>query len=303
MHVGISLKLSRTVFNIAGYTKLIVIGGFNSTYYLSNVEVIDLENPTNICNMIADYPVEDGGMTVGLIDGLIKSCGGFHDIDDCYDYNPTTNSWITSASLLNERSIPRSSFIDGIWLVSGDRPGSDEVDSTTEMWMGTGFELGPSLPIPMYQQCQLTINSTHVFFADTQTTGKAYLLNWNEEIWTELPSMTVDRFAMSCGLINNPENGIEAVIVEGGVTEIFNFRDEEWKVGPTVEFFNNAGYAQIGDTFVVVGGYNDVSDAIDTIYKFDHINYDWILMSQRLHVPRAVYPGVVAVPDEFVTCS
>ncbi len=242
-------------------------------------------------------------MTVGIIHGLIKSCGGYADRDDCYDYNPETNSWITSASLINTRKHPRSSFIDGIWLVSEDHTASDDVPLTTEMWTGTEFEPGPSLPIEMNYHCQLTINSTHVFFADTFATGKAFLLDWYEQTWTELPPMTVDRYLMSCGLINNPENGIEAVIVEDGVTEIFNFREEAWRTGPTVESFNQAGYAQVGDTFVVVGGRNDAGDTIDTIYKFDHINYDWILMSQRLQVPRDTYPGVVAVPDEFVTCS
>ncbi len=264
--------------------------------------MIDLENPSNTCN-IADYPVEDASMTVGLIDGLIKSCGSTYDRDDCYDYNPATNSWITSASLMYERNKPRSSLIDGIWLVSGDDFGTIDVTLTTEMWTGTGFEPGPSLPIPMYVPCQLTINSTHVFFVDTYDTGNAYLLDWYEQTWTELPTMTVDRYRMSCGLINNPENGIEAVIVEDGVTEIFNFRDEEWRTGPAVGSFSLAGYAQIGDTFVVVGGEDDKNADLDTIYKFDNINYDWILMSQRLQVPRTLYPGVVAVPDEFVTCS
>ncbi len=43
---------------------------------------------------------------------------------------------------------------------------------------------------------------------DTYITGNAYLLDWYEQIWTELPQMTVDKTWMSCGLINNPENGI-----------------------------------------------------------------------------------------------
>ncbi len=169
-----------------------------------------------------------------------------------------------------------------------------------------GFEPGPLLPKEMYSPCQLTINSTHISFTDTFSTGIVFLFDWYEETWTELPPMTINREYMSCGLISNPENGIEAVIVEDGITEIFNFRDEEWKTGPSVESFDYAGYAQIGDTFVVVGGENDeISNdfALDTIYKFDHINYEWILMSQRLQVPRSFYPGVVAVPDEFVTCS
>ncbi len=268
------------------------------------MEVIDLENPTNTCNLLADYPADENGMTVGLIDGLIKSCAGLHDTDDCYDYNPATNSWINSTSLKNARKMPRSSFIDGIWLISGDDDDEvDDVPQTTEIWTGTGFEPGPLLPIPMYSHCQLTINATHVYFADSRDTGKAYLLDWFEQKWTELPSMTIDRDQMSCGLINNPENGIEVVIVEDGVTEIFNFRENEWKSGPVVEYFDEASSAQIGDTFVVVGGENYAQQANDRIYRFDHINYEWIYLSQRLQVARESNPGVVAVPDDFVTCS
>ncbi len=127
-----SFKLEQTILNIVGYTKLIVIGGYNAElgYLMSSVEVIDLENPSNKCNLIADYPVDDTGMTVGLIDGLIKSCGSMEDKDDCYDYNPATNSWITSTSLINARDFPRSSFIDGIWLVSGDNTGPENVPQT-----------------------------------------------------------------------------------------------------------------------------------------------------------------------------
>ncbi len=298
-----TFSFRRTVLNIADYTKLVVIGGWYDGSYLTSVEVIDLENTSNTCNLINDYPVEDSGMAVGLIDGLIKSCGSTFDTSDCYDYNPATNSWMATPSLTNARDDPRSSFIDGIWLVSGDGTGSSDVPLTTEMWTGTGFEPGPSLPIEMYYPCQLTINSTHVFFVDTYDTRNAFLLDWPKQTWTELPRKRFDNFLMSCGLINNPENGIEAVVVEQGVTEIFNFRDEEWRTGPTVEYFQEAGSAQIGETFVVVGGYSlDEQSPMDKIYKFDHINYEWILMSQRLQVPRSHTPGVIAVPDDFVTC-
>ncbi len=263
--------------------------------------MIDLENPSKTCNSLEDYPVEDCILAVGFIDGTIKSCGSGFDSVNCYDYESATNSWITSPSLNIARDSPRSSFIDGVWLVSGDI----DVDtwSTTDMWTGTGFDLGPQLPIGMFMPCQLTINSTHVFFADMYDTGDAFLLDWYAQTTINLPPMTGDLGFWSCGLINNPENGIEVVIVEDGVTEIFNFRDEAWRTGPTVDSFHLASYAQIGDTFVVFGGELDDDTELDTFYKFDHINYELILMSQRLQVPRSFSPGVVAVPDDFVTCS
>ncbi len=301
-HVLEKINLCRTFFNTAVYTKLIVIGGNYDGSDLNSVEVVDLENPSNTCNLVTDYPLNDRGMTVGIVDGLIKSCGSEYDKEECYDYNPSTSSWITSESLINSRTFPKSSFVDGIWLVSGDEISSNDLPLTTEMWTGPGFESGLSLPIPMYNPCQLTVNSSHVFIADTDSTGSAFLLDWNAQTWSVLPRMTVDRNVMSCGLINNPENGIEVVIFEDGVTEILNLANETWRLGPTAEAIDFASYAQIGDTFVMVGGNID-GDELDSIYKFDHINYDWILMSQRLQVPRNRYPGVVVVPDNFVNCS
>ncbi len=286
-----------STFNfLAGYTKLMVIGGFNDGD-LRSVEVIDLENPSSSCNAISDYPIADKGMAVGLINNIIKSCGSEFDTDSCYDYNPSTNTWSTGIDMLSARQNPRASLIDNVWLVSGD-----SYETTTEFWTGSNFEYGPDLPTLMFLHCQLTINSTHVFFAEDNN-KPAYLLDWTTQSWTELPNMNEDRDWPSCGLINNPENGLEVVIVEDGTTEIFNLNDLTWRSGPSVTEFDEGSYAQIGDTFVVVGGQDYYGDALDTIYKFDHLNYEWILLDQRLQTPRESYPGVVAVPDEFVTCG
>ncbi len=183
------------LFN-TGFSKLIVIGGYNGELVsaLSSVEAIDLENPYTTCNLISDYPIEDSGMAVGIIDGRIKSCGSSYDRNDCYDYNPETNTWSTSESLMRKRDTPRSSFIDGVWLVSGDEFYYDEGDSplSTEMWTSDGFEKGPYLPTKMYSHCQLPINSSHVFFAETYNTGKSYLLDWYSQEWIELPPVTAD---------------------------------------------------------------------------------------------------------------
>ncbi len=266
--------------------------------------MIDLENPSSTCDSIVDYPGNDTGMATGIIDGLIKSCGSYADSNICYDYSPATNSWNTSVSMLNARYYyPRASFIDGVWLLSGDYTGSDNDPYSTEMWTGSGFAHGPTLPRYMVYPCQLTVNSTHVFFTDVWSTGIPYLLDWDTQTWTKLPPGTVNRHFPSCGLINNYEHGTEVVIVEDGVSEIFNFNTLTWRMGPSLPSFNNAGFAQLRDTFLVVGGEDDSDNPIDTIYQFDHINYDWILKSQRLQVACTRFPSVVSVPDIFVSCS
>ncbi len=252
---------------------------------MSSVEMIDLETQ-NTCSQINDYPIEDAGMTLGIIDGLLKSCGSLSEGDYCYDYNPETNSWITSESMLVSRDTPRSSFIDGVWFVTGDGTNDDDFPLSTDIWTGTEFESGPTLPTEMFLHCQLTVNSTHVFFADTYFTGISYLFDWYGQSWTVLPSMTVERDNPSCGLINNPDNGIEVVIVEEGISEIFNLNELSWRLGPAPPSFHAAGSTQLGDTFIVAGGNDHGDNPLDTIYQFDHLNYEWILKSQKLDVAR-----------------
>ncbi len=270
---------------------------------LSSVEVFDLKHPSSTCNRLMDFPIQETGMALGIIDDKIRACGGSTDTNECYDYNPATGFWSHNDDMIRRRSYPRASIVSDIWLVSGDGNGSDDNGKSTEMWTGNEFEQAPPLPVEMQYLCQLTINSTHVFFVNGVDDDPAYLLNWDTKQWTELLPMNEYHYYPSCGLINNPENGLEVVVVENGETEIFNFNDLTWRAGPVVDYVDHAGFAQLENTFVVVGGVDSNNDVTDTIFLFDHINYDWILHSQRLATPRDSYPGVLAVPDDFVSCN
>ncbi len=292
------------ILTFLGYTKIIVVGG----YEIASIEVFDLGNPANTCEPIADYPIPTHDMALGVMDGLIKSCGGEIDTDECYDYDPRTNSWTEGGMLLTPRRSPRASFIDDVWLVSGDDIVSYDYPQSTEVCNGNGaFEQGPFVPAEMYHHCQLTINSTHVFFQ--QDNGDlapgTFLLDWTSKTWTELPSYQGNRILATCGMINNPENGTEVVVNMDGRSDIFNLRDSTWRIGPHLEEpLYQTGSAQLRDTFILVGGkgYGDDSFRPDKIWLFDHLNYGWIQMDQRLLVLRNS-PGVVAVPDDFVNCS
>ncbi len=284
---------------------MIVIGGNNWQLGgdLSNVEVLDIYDPSIDCEPISDYPKEDRGMTAGMIDGSIKSCGSQHDSAECYDYDPATDTWTQSLYMINSRYNPKSSFIDGVWLLTGDGDSTIDFPQSTEMWTGTNFVEGPSLPVPMHDHCQLTINSTHLFFASDKN-NPSYFLDWEQDIWTELPSMTQGVYLPSCGLINNPENGLEVVVATVGSSEIFNINTMQWRAGPSLGQIFAAGVGQLTDTFLLVGGENySGGSPLHTIYQFDHINYDWVLLHNRLGLGRKGYLGVVTVTNEFVTCS
>ncbi len=291
--------------NVLGHTKLVVIGGWLHEAPINKVQVIDLEDESKTCNRLSDYPINQSAMTVGVINGVIKSCGGNQEpSDSCYDYHPESNTWVQSVSMEFERSYHAASFIDDVWMLSGG--GSGESETTTEVWNGTDFELGPPLTRGMsYAHCQLTLNATHVFFGhrDNKTN---LLLNWQDKTYTMLPPISfeaIDQYWTSCGLINNPERGREAVIAGYNQTQIFNFNDLTWRPGPNTSSFMEAGYTQLSDTFIVVGGYSSKYGYMDKIHKFDNINYDWIELNQHLETSNYWFPGAVMVPDSFVTCN
>ncbi len=284
--------------SIPAYTKLLVIGGYNPDLGgdLSSVEVIDLADSSSTCEAIVDYPGASGGLAVGILNDMVKVCGNYRDSNECYDYDPASQTWSNAAGMLQSRYSPRASFMQDIWLVTGDDDPSSS--STSDMSAGLGFVAGPILPHAMRDHCQLTINSTHVFFAGN---GYAYLYDFVAFHWTEIPAMSTLRSYPSCGLLNNPDNGLEAVVAEDETSEIFSFSALSWRDGPEAPGFDYASAVQHGDTFVVVGGNHGIP--LDTIYQFDNVNYEWILMSQHLDVARDGYPGVVAVPDSYVSCQ
>ncbi len=263
------------------------------------VEALDLEDSSKSCNQISHYPERKHAMSAGFMQGIVKSCGGgLSSVKACYDYHSENNSWVNSTSLMTGRMHMGASFIDNVWLLSGSWYG--QVKDTTEMWTGSNFEAGPNLPREMWSHCQLTVNATHVLFvrADGQPN---FLLDWTDKTWTELPSLRYNIGGLSCGLIRHPINGIEAVVAGNGNSEIFNFTSLSWRPGPDAPNFNVASYTQLSDTFVMVGGYVGGQN-LDTLYKFDNVNYDWVPMEHHLQVPSRG-PALATVPDNFVSCT
>ncbi len=279
-----------------GYTKLFVVGGYNGSR-LARVEVLDLEDESKLYKNAKFYPIRNYGMTVGVMDNIVKSCGGAFRSVTCYNYNADSKKWTVSTPMQFGRHNHAATFIGNKWVLSGGS-GSTKSLTTTVVWTGSAFKDGPSLPRGMQGHCQLTLNATHVFFALAD--GKPnYLFDWPNQKWTELPPMVHSITHISCGLIN-AQIGKEAVVAAYGKCEIFNFRTMTWRHGPKTPYFYGASDVQLSDTFIVVGGRNISTHFLDSLFRFDHIQYDWVLLKQQLEVP-ASGVGVVTVPNKYLT--
>ena len=71
-----------------------------------------------------------------------------------------------------------------------------------------------------------------------------------------------------------------------------------WHFGSELPIEMDRGTSvQLEKTFLFVGGYHNDS-VLDTIWKFDVDNEEWILMEQKLKYAR-MYTAAFLVPDHF----
>ena len=164
---------------------LLVIGGYSGSP-LAEVEIINLENPSGACSAsISDIPTETYSATPSFIKNKLSVCGG-HNLETgetsaCYEYNQVTNSWSTVNSLSEPRDRPSSSVIGDEWFIAGGY--YDGATISTEVRLDGFSSPGPLVPDGIYYGCQVTINETHVFMADSDDLF-TYILEWESKIWS-----------------------------------------------------------------------------------------------------------------------
>ena len=101
-------------------------------------------------------------------------------------------------------------------------------------------------------------------------------------------------------------NGHEVVVAGGDQlksSEILDLNTNQWRRGPDLPIQTRLQWpssVQFLDSFLVVGGAD--LEYQDTIIKFDPINYEWMILPQKLQNPRALFTAFL-VPDGYIECS
>jgi len=290
--------------NVSVFTKIIVIGGFDGSSYLSNVELVDLENDKKRCPSLPEYPLAVNRLTAAFYQGKVVACGGYDGTtrtDKCYELGPDLRQWFEFLPFPdNPDDDKRSSIIDDKWIVSGG-----SVHPSSLYSFDGRFTIENPMPFLKESHCQVTINSTHIFFTSgVGNDGAAtFMLNWNIGEWIFLDDVSLVPDTPTCGLINSKSYGLEIILASDTRSFIFSLTDLVWKDGPlppeNLDFITTA---QLTDGILAIGGRDPDDVYVDTIYKFDEDVYDWVLEKERLANPRG-FAAAVAVPDSFLACE
>ena len=201
------------------YTKYlnIMIGKLliSTGYPLSNgvpSEVIDLENPSNICENLPDFPITVEGSVGGLIQNDIPLiCGGWNITHNmkCYSIGAKEN---LEVNLIQRRHYSGGIIINNnLWITGGISPKTSEFILSN----GTSIE-GPKLPIDLLYHCATKINDSFVLLTGgADTMGQVLIVDAEQNFKMEKgPSLLTERHSHACGTFIHQEK--LWVVVVGG---------------------------------------------------------------------------------------
>jgi len=156
------------------------------------------------CSSVTPLPKGLSESTTAFFENAIVLCGGFYEANEkqgCYKLSSASGTWESMRSLPIGTASLASSVIDGKWLISGGVDDTSRHDNTMIYENGV-FTPGPRMPNHKMRHCQLTINSTHVFFVGGYEEG-AFILDWPRQEFTVLEAPPVSPFYPACGVINS----------------------------------------------------------------------------------------------------
>ena len=186
------------------------------------------------------------------------------------------------------------------WFISGGKSTNETHLDTTEIWIDGRFQEGPRLPRQMAAHCQLSLNSTHIFFAGgglypDYLSDEAYIFHWEEGTWTILPNMARAKSNTFCGFLSGDGAAAEEIVVgqlASESLEILDLSTLEWRDGVSGWGYRESEH-QLAEDFLVMNSYG--------LWEFDRDTYGWVEWGKTLQGAHDWFTEV-AVPDDKVNC-
>ena len=299
-----------------------VFTGFAEGPYLdTQVFVVDLEDPSNICKNMADVPVKVVGASGILFDSKPIFCGGYNNWPEvsCECFTNEQSQWVSVAPLPTCREDSASAGFyhedhEFRFVISGGYNGGEL--SNVESFDGTSWHSLLDLPVPQHAQRMVAINETVLLsIGGRPPTTETFFYNAKLNQWLHGPELLEARFWVSCAVVEwkNPADGQleQVVVVAGGNQEGFQLSTVEllyidnitagWQPGPELPLtVDNSVMVEYKDSVILVGGIGGVDGR--HLYQLSSREGPWIEMEQTLPNRRDSHIGFL-IPDELADCQ
>jgi hypothetical protein len=181
-------------------------------------EVIDLEDASNICQVLEDYPNGVEGAVGGFLNqGDPLVCGGRPYTNVCHVVNKPGQS----SEMLEEREFSASLTLNSshLWVTGGSN-GNGFLQTSEFVSIGQPSVQGPDLPYAVAGHCLVGVNSSTALLCGGdygQFFNECHFMDWEDHSWSQGPSMMTKRIQHSCGIFKSAAHqGRNIVIAAGG---------------------------------------------------------------------------------------
>jgi len=294
---------------------IVITGGYATTRDLATVEVIGAAS-------CSPPPLPVGSACHNAFatqDGLVLSCGGsagptcvalIQDNSDGRTINRTSKGvaqWQYHSQLdYNRYYATGQSLPGGTFILGGTTSGSG--NSSTFLPIGsTQWEMGPDLPVRMFDGCSAQISDHQLLiigaYYSRQQVSELDLFSLS---WTSWPPLTQGRVGHSCATVGDD------VIIAGGygdggstlaTTTIINIITRQEREGGSMSSARGYfGLATLGGSLLAFGGRGSDDQALASVEEWDVEMAVWNTRQEVLETDR-YYFGYTSAPRATVCPS
>jgi hypothetical protein len=213
------------------------------SYTAVKSEVIDLEDASNICQNLEDYPIGVEAAVGGLLnqgDPLVCG-GGYHATNVCHVVNQPGQS----SEMLEERYNSASLTLNSshLWVTGGYNDNGYHLQTSEFVSIGQPSVQGPDLPYAVNGHCLVGVNSSTALlcggFNGGTTFNECHYIDLEDHSWSPGPSMMTKRSWHSCGTFKSAAHqGRNIVIAAGGYNYIYDDLDSVEFLDPITNTWN-----------------------------------------------------------------
>jgi hypothetical protein len=199
-------------------------------------EVIDLEDPSNICQNLEDYPNGVYGAVGGFLNqGDPLVCGGSPYTKVCHVVNQPGQS----SEMLEERSESASLTLNSSHLwVTGGKNGNGFLQTSEFVSIGQPSVQGPDLPYAVAGHCLVGVNSSTALLCGGQKNyggilNECHYMDLEDHSWSPGPSMMTKRVEHSCVIFKSAAHQGRTVVIAAGGYNAYDNLDSVELLDPT----------------------------------------------------------------------
>jgi hypothetical protein len=203
-------------------------------------EVIDLEDVSNICQDLEDYPIGVEGAVGGFLNqGDPLVCGGYPYTNVCHVVNQPGQSsemleekrWYSASLTLNSSHI---------WVTGGYGNGGS-LQTSEFVSIGQPSVQGPDLPYAVNGHCLVGVNSSTALLCGGNIgwyLNECHYMDWEDHSWSQGPSMMNSRYWHSCGIFKSAAHQGRYIVIAAGGSSNDDDLDSVEFLDPTTNTWN-----------------------------------------------------------------